>query len=103
MTISEAISKIQSEPRIPQAELKYNETAPLSAYITIDLTEDGIILSFEPASQRLRLIEIYKTVKLILRYSGSLFWFVSFFLLVLLLLLLLLFLLLLVLLLLPPS
>eukprot|EP01102_Stenamoeba_stenopodia_P013205 TRINITY_DN4255_c0_g1_i1.p1 TRINITY_DN4255_c0_g1~~TRINITY_DN4255_c0_g1_i1.p1 ORF type:complete len:382 (-),score=69.32 TRINITY_DN4255_c0_g1_i1:122-1267(-) len=73
MPISEAVKKIQGELLITQAELKYHELDPLSSFIIIDLTDDGILLSFEPISQRLQGIEIYRTVKLKLRYSGAIF------------------------------
>lgn len=96
MTISAAIAFIQQKSKlISRVELKYNEAvsasvfrsscspfcnlfraieqAPLSTDLILDLVEDGLMLRFEPSSQRLRIIEIYDLHKLALTYAGQVF------------------------------
>eukprot|EP01112_Ceratiomyxa_fruticulosa_P014404 TRINITY_DN4120_c0_g1_i4.p1 TRINITY_DN4120_c0_g1~~TRINITY_DN4120_c0_g1_i4.p1 ORF type:complete len:413 (+),score=74.42 TRINITY_DN4120_c0_g1_i4:749-1987(+) len=74
MPISEAIAAIQQNMDvISLVELKFNENDPLSMDIVVDLTEDGVLLRFEPISQRLRMIEVYEVPKIKLSYSGSVF------------------------------
>eukprot|EP01103_Thecamoeba_quadrilineata_P012684 TRINITY_DN3325_c0_g1_i1.p1 TRINITY_DN3325_c0_g1~~TRINITY_DN3325_c0_g1_i1.p1 ORF type:complete len:376 (-),score=48.56 TRINITY_DN3325_c0_g1_i1:128-1255(-) len=76
MSISEAIANIELEKKHISADIKYHETEPLGNDIYIDLTENGILLCFEPTTQRLRKIEIYEPFKqagdnrLSLNYAG---------------------------------
>lgn len=92
MPISEAISVIQQNiDYISLVELKFSEQVctikhqwylqaqdPLAMDIILDLVEDGFLLRFEPASQRLKMIEIYDVPKVTLSYTGSVFRFVTF-------------------------
>eukprot|EP01117_Protostelium_nocturnum_P018942 TRINITY_DN8044_c0_g1_i1.p1 TRINITY_DN8044_c0_g1~~TRINITY_DN8044_c0_g1_i1.p1 ORF type:complete len:378 (-),score=75.71 TRINITY_DN8044_c0_g1_i1:52-1185(-) len=74
MPISEAISFIQQKNKIiSHAELKYAENEPLGTDIVVDLNEDGIILRFEPKTQKLRTVEVYEVPKVTLSYSGTVF------------------------------
>src|SRR5437879_2524604 len=74
MTISDAISKIQTQKAIiSKAELKYSGDDPLSQDIVIDLIEDGILLRFQPSSQRLIVIEIYDVHKVFIFYFSLFF------------------------------
>lgn len=43
-------------------------------HILLDLHEDGFLLRFEPASQRLVAIEIYDASKLDIAYNTNVFW-----------------------------
>jgi hypothetical protein len=74
MPIAESINVIQQNiDAISHVELKFNESDPLNMDIILDLTEDGFLLRFEPASQRLKMIEIYDVPKVTLTYCGSVF------------------------------
>ncbi|PRP82003.1 hypothetical protein PROFUN_10497 [Planoprotostelium fungivorum] len=74
MPISEAISYIQQKNKtISHAELKYSDTKPLSVDIVVDLNEDGIMLRFEPSTQKLCTLEVYQVPRVILSYSGIVF------------------------------
>jgi hypothetical protein len=74
MSIADAINVIQQNiDDISNVELKFNESDPLNMDIIFDLTEDGFLLRFEPASQRLKMIEIYDVPKVTLSYCGSVF------------------------------
>jgi len=41
--------------------------------IILDLNEDGVMLRFEPLTQKLRTVEIYDVPKVLLSYAGSVF------------------------------
>src|SRR5690348_15930368 len=82
--ISEAIAFIQQKNKvISHADLKYNESVkvlplrefqePLSMDIILDLNEDGVMLRFEPVTQKLRTVEIYDVPKVVLSYSNTIF------------------------------
>jgi len=72
--LAEALSFIQQKNKvISHADLKYNESEPLSMDIILDLNEDGVMLRFEPITQKLRTVEIYDVPKVVLSYSSSIF------------------------------
>eukprot|EP01111_Echinosteliopsis_oligospora_P010833 TRINITY_DN3434_c0_g1_i1.p1 TRINITY_DN3434_c0_g1~~TRINITY_DN3434_c0_g1_i1.p1 ORF type:complete len:320 (+),score=60.69 TRINITY_DN3434_c0_g1_i1:94-1053(+) len=74
MSVSEAVNVVkQNLDSISSVELKFNESAPLTMDIIMDLVEDGLLLRFDPATQRLKTIEIYDVPKVVLSYSGSIF------------------------------
>jgi len=74
MPISSAVAFIQSRNKnISHVELKFNEASPLSMDIFLDLIEDGIMLRFEPSTQKLKTIEIYEIPKVTLSYANSIF------------------------------
>jgi hypothetical protein len=87
MPLSEAIAFIQQKNKvISHVELKYNEMVrnyrinvlntskdPLSMDIILDLIEDGVLLRFEPKTQKLRTIEIYDVPKVTLSYAATIF------------------------------
>eukprot|EP01116_Phalansterium_solitarium_P022448 TRINITY_DN741_c0_g1_i1.p1 TRINITY_DN741_c0_g1~~TRINITY_DN741_c0_g1_i1.p1 ORF type:complete len:400 (+),score=174.33 TRINITY_DN741_c0_g1_i1:154-1353(+) len=72
MPIGEAIGWIQQKNKlISHAELKYNEAEPLATDIIVELNEDGLMLRFEPFTQKLKAIEVYDVPKLVLSYAGT--------------------------------
>ncbi|KYQ92158.1 UPF0183 family protein [Tieghemostelium lacteum] len=74
MSISDALNIIkQNNVLIDSAQIIFNDNDPLSIDIVIRLVNDGIILLFEPKSQRLRVIEIFDIKKLTLSYRGVVF------------------------------
>jgi uncharacterized membrane protein YgcG len=52
-------------------ELKYCRDDPLASDLLLDLVEDGLLLRFEPRSQRLRTVEVYDATKLKLSYANA--------------------------------
>jgi len=74
MSVSEAIAFIQQKNKvISHAELKYNELDPIATDILLDLNEDGVMLRFEPKTQKLKSIIIYDVTRVILLYNKSVF------------------------------
>jgi hypothetical protein len=45
----------------------------LNTYLLIDLNEEGLLLRFEPRTQRLHSIEVYDLTRVVLRYCGVAF------------------------------
>eukprot|EP01132_Coremiostelium_polycephalum_P005293 gene5293-6590_t len=73
MVISEALNIIKHNSKINTVEIIFNDNDPLSIDIVLKLVDDGVLLRFEPRSQRLRVIEIFDVSKLSLSYRGSMF------------------------------
>lgn len=74
MPISSAIAHIQKNYKtISAVELKYCEEDLLNTYLLIDLNEEGLLLRFEPRTQRLHSIEVYDLTRVVLRYCGVAF------------------------------
>ena len=69
-----AISAVQSDHKsITAVELKYSAESLLDSDIIIDLLDQGLMLRFEPRSQRLRMVEAYDLAKIHLKYSNASF------------------------------
>ena len=45
----------------------------MNTYLLIDLNEEGLLLRFEPRTQRLHSIEVYDLTRVVLRYCGVAF------------------------------
>jgi len=74
MPIAQSIAFIQKHHKdIPHAELKYCEEDLLGTFIIIKLIEEGILLRFEPRTQRLHQIEVYDFSKVRLKYCNMTF------------------------------
>jgi len=74
MPISEALNIIkQNNVQINTVQIIFNDNDPLSLDFVIKLIDDGVLLRFEPRSQRLRVIEIFDVKKLSLSYRCTLF------------------------------
>jgi len=74
MPIRNAIEIIQQQQSlILHFELKYCKENPLASDILLDLVDDGLLLRFNPISQRLGSIEIYETKKLDIAYGNTIF------------------------------
>eukprot|EP01101_Sappina_pedata_P006888 TRINITY_DN3530_c0_g1_i1.p1 TRINITY_DN3530_c0_g1~~TRINITY_DN3530_c0_g1_i1.p1 ORF type:complete len:389 (+),score=112.11 TRINITY_DN3530_c0_g1_i1:49-1167(+) len=72
MPLPEAIGKIQSnQMHISKVQLKYETEHPLDHDIVLDLNENGIMLRFEPISQRLIVIEVYNVDQVNLTYNKA--------------------------------
>ncbi|KAL5477986.1 hypothetical protein EMCRGX_G024858 [Ephydatia muelleri] len=64
------ILKRQSDV-IRKVHITYSEQQPLDVDLVVDLVEDGIRLIFDPKCQRLRVIDVYDTTKVSLRYCNK--------------------------------
>lgn len=74
MSISEALNIVKhNNVQINTVQIIFNDNDPLSLDIVIKLVDDGVLLRFEPKSQRLKVIEIFDVKKLSLSYRGSIF------------------------------
>lgn len=74
MPIGQVVQILQKHCRvIKSAEIVYNDKRPLDSDIVINLIENGIKLSFDPLSQRLRRIEVYNMAKVKLKYTSTYF------------------------------
>ena len=62
---------MQSVYKVFTFELKYCRDDPLASDVLLDLVEDGLLLRFEPRSQRLRAVEVYDAHKLKLSYANA--------------------------------
>eukprot|EP00013_Stygamoeba_regulata_P014494 CAMPEP_0177687798 /NCGR_PEP_ID=MMETSP0447-20121125/34328_1 /TAXON_ID=0 /ORGANISM="Stygamoeba regulata, Strain BSH-02190019" /LENGTH=453 /DNA_ID=CAMNT_0019198079 /DNA_START=23 /DNA_END=1384 /DNA_ORIENTATION=+ len=74
MPISEAIGLIEEHNTdISRVEIQYHQSEPLERDITLNLVGEGILLSFDPFSQRLRLIEVHNLARVLLSYEHTVF------------------------------
>lgn len=72
MAFSQVVQILQQQFRVIKGvQIIYNELNPLSSDLLIVLSEDGIKLSFDPTSQRLKIIEVNDMAKVKLTYCGS--------------------------------
>lgn len=72
MAFSQVVHILQQQFRaIKGVQIIYNELSPLASDLVIVLSEDGIKLSFDPSSQRLKVIEVNDMAKVKLTYCGS--------------------------------
>ncbi|CAN8001932.1 unnamed protein product [Ixodes pacificus] len=72
MAFSQVVHILQQQFRaIKGVQIIYNELNPLASDLVIVLSEDGIKLSFDPTSQRLKIIEVNDMTKVKLTYCGS--------------------------------
>ncbi|ORX86387.1 UPF0183-domain-containing protein [Basidiobolus meristosporus CBS 931.73] len=70
MPIGDAIQILKEEAtQIPKVELKYYAEKPLEQDLVLNLVENGICLRFEPSSQRLKCLLIYKMEEVKLSYQ----------------------------------
>ncbi|XP_037508064.1 phagosome assembly factor 1 isoform X2 [Rhipicephalus sanguineus] len=74
MAFSQVVHILQQQFRIIKGvQIIYNEQCPLDSDLVILLSEDGIRLSFDSSSQRLKVIEVTDMSKVKLTYCGSTF------------------------------
>eukprot|EP00053_Salpingoeca_punica_P014241 m.129434 g.129434 ORF g.129434 m.129434 type:complete len:580 (+) comp16405_c0_seq6:379-2118(+) len=74
MPLNAAIEHLETQyGRIKDINLLYSDEDPLGVDIVVDLTQDGVQLRFDPASQRLQLIDVYDPSKLLLTYNDGVF------------------------------
>ncbi|XP_075546706.1 phagosome assembly factor 1 isoform X4 [Dermacentor variabilis] len=74
MAFSQVVHILQQQFRIIKGvQIIYNEQCPLDSDLVILLSEDGIRLSFDSSSQRLKVIEVTDMSKVKLAYCGSTF------------------------------
>lgn len=74
MAFSQVVHILQQQFRIIKGvQIIYNEQCPLDSDLVILLSEDGIRLSFDSSSQRLKVIEMTDMSKVKLTYCGSTF------------------------------
>ncbi|KAK9763717.1 hypothetical protein K7432_009368 [Basidiobolus ranarum] len=70
MPIGDAIQILKADSiQIPKVELKYYAEKPLEQDLVLNLVENGICLRFEPSSQRLKCLLIYKMDEVRLSYE----------------------------------
>jgi hypothetical protein len=89
MSIRSAVQKMQElDNAVGRFDLKYCKEViailrvylscafqdPLATHVLLDLVEDGFLLRFDPASQRLLSIEIYNASLLKIYYNTNTFW-----------------------------
>jgi len=67
--IQSIIQYIRNHNKFQLVEMKYNSLDPLCMCICLDIKKEGIDLRFNPTSQRLELIRIYKLTDISLRYN----------------------------------
>ncbi|XP_014663843.1 PREDICTED: UPF0183 protein C16orf70 homolog isoform X2 [Priapulus caudatus] len=74
MPLCQAVHILQRYCRvIKTVQFVYSEQAPLTTDITLNLTNDGIRLIFDPKSQRLKIIEVGSLSRVKLKYCGKTF------------------------------
>ncbi|XP_077517216.1 phagosome assembly factor 1 isoform X2 [Amblyomma americanum] len=74
MAFSQVVHILQQQFRVIKGvQIIYNEQCPLESDLVILLSEDGIRLSFDSSSQRLKVIEVTDMSKVKLTYCGSTF------------------------------
>eukprot|EP01012_Entosiphon_sulcatum_P040825 TRINITY_DN5455_c0_g1_i1.p1 TRINITY_DN5455_c0_g1~~TRINITY_DN5455_c0_g1_i1.p1 ORF type:complete len:376 (+),score=58.14 TRINITY_DN5455_c0_g1_i1:32-1159(+) len=74
MPIAEAVQYLQKHSRaIRRVDVVFDDLNPLSREIKLHLVNEGVVLYFEPVSQRLQLVEITDFGRLSLSYSGQVF------------------------------
>jgi hypothetical protein len=74
MPLLEAMSYLQKNvDKIQKVDVLFNSQDPISADIILKLTNDGILLRFEPISQRLKMLEVFDLSKIRLTYVDTLF------------------------------
>jgi len=74
MSVRSAVQKMQElENAVGRFDLKYCKEDPLATHVLLDLVEDGFLLRFDPASQRLLSIEIYNASLLNISYNTNIF------------------------------
>jgi hypothetical protein len=56
---------------VKNVSVNFNQKRPLERDIELDLQEQGILLKFDPKTQRLKLIELYSLSKVILKYCNN--------------------------------
>lgn len=74
MPLGDCIEVLKSSySTVKDIQLSYNEEQPLDKEITLDLTNDGVKLIFDQKYQRLKIIEIYDTKRITLKYCNNVF------------------------------
>nr|CAG4643234.1 EOG090X06XP [Ilyocryptus agilis] len=74
MHFSQAVCIMQSQVAVmKKVQVIYNESDPLSSDLILSLTLDGIRLLFDAVTQRLRVIEVFNTTLVKLKYCGLVF------------------------------
>ncbi|KAH9372862.1 phagosome assembly factor 1 isoform X2 [Haemaphysalis longicornis] len=74
MAFSQVVHILQQQFRVIKGvQIIYNEQCPLDSDLVILLSEDGVRLSFDSSSQRLKVIEVTDMSKVKLTYCGSTF------------------------------
>eukprot|EP01137_Pigoraptor_chileana_P016156 Opistho-2@72748 len=74
MPVGAAIGFLRKHFRtINNVELKYSDANPTALALVINLADEGIQLRFDPASQRLKMVEVYDLGKTKLSYCGTRF------------------------------
>ncbi|KAK9702919.1 hypothetical protein K7432_011010 [Basidiobolus ranarum] len=70
MPIGDAIQILKADSgQIPKVEFKYYDERPLEQDLVLNLVENGICLRFDPSSQRLKCVLIYKMREVRLSYE----------------------------------
>lgn len=73
-TISEALAVVNRQPRIvPRAVIAHQEATSPSTDLAVHLPDNGLLLRFDPYSQRLRCIEVHDVSKVRLIYKNQVF------------------------------
>jgi hypothetical protein len=70
--VNDALALLRNSflPRRPKVEVIYSAEAPLKKDLVLGVRELGMLLRFEPVSQRLRLLDVFDIDKLVLTYRG---------------------------------
>ncbi|RKP26501.1 hypothetical protein SYNPS1DRAFT_27813 [Syncephalis pseudoplumigaleata] len=73
-SVNSIIKYIHAKDAAMPVEFKYNDEDPLSTDLVVRLPKHGLIFRFDPASQRLKSIEIFNFDCTRLVYQGNDFW-----------------------------
>jgi hypothetical protein len=74
MPLGQALAVIEEhKTRIAHCDIKFHLDLPTQSEIVLDLNEDGILLRFDPTTQRLTAIEFYRLDRVALSYNNSSF------------------------------
>ncbi|RKP09799.1 hypothetical protein THASP1DRAFT_28418 [Thamnocephalis sphaerospora] len=68
--MNSVLKYVQEKNAVAGVEFKYNDEEPLSTDMVIRLPKNGLVFRFEPASQRLKSIEIFQFNHIRLSYQG---------------------------------
>jgi len=71
MSLSQCLNCIdEQKAAISRCDIKFHQEKPTECDLVLDLTEDGLLLRFEPISQKLHTIEFYRLDRLVLTYNS---------------------------------
>lgn len=71
MLVSQAIVELQTNYSAYPVNFHYSSDKPLASDMLLDMPDMGFRLRFEPLTQRLRLIDVYDTKRVVMTYHGS--------------------------------